>query len=216
MKRYVAILLFGLLAAGFAGSFALYAFPAAERAALQGKYMPLLAMANAVRVNAIDPNNPPNLRVESQLREPPPFYVPDLQGRTRSLDEFRGKVVFINFWASWCGPCREEWDGMMRLAATMKSETFVMLAVSVDEDDQALADFLKEFGVAPNVLILHDKDKSNGRVARVANSFGSTKWPETFIVDPEGMLLHRFIGPRLWASREASSYLRAVQDAAGI
>jgi thiol-disulfide isomerase/thioredoxin len=213
MKQKVAIALFVLLAGAFLGSFGLYAIPAAERASNQGKYAPLYALANQIRVNNESPQNPPNLRVDSLLREPPMMVLPDIQGKNHNLSDFRGKLVFLNFWASWCGPCREEWDSMMRLAGAMKSDQFVMIAVSVDEDDNALVEFLKEFGLAPNVLILHDKNPQTQQVAQVANSFGSSAWPETYIINPQGKIIHRFIGPRQWATREAVNYLRAILEA---
>ena len=143
MKQNVAIVLFIALAGAFLGSFGLYAIPAAERAANQGKYTPLYALANQIRVNDASPQNPPNLRIDSLLRDAPTMVLSDLQGKIHDLKDFRGKLVFLNFWASWCGPCREEWDSMMRLAGAMKGDQFVMLAVSVDEDDTALVDFLK-------------------------------------------------------------------------
>lgn len=203
MKRFIALLLFGIISLGLVGGFALFAVPAQTRAMTIGKHFAAFALASAIRPNVKDN---PELKVDALYKEPPPFTFSDLKGsKLYSIEDFKGKVVFLNFWASWCAPCREEWAGMQLLADELGGDpNFMMVAVSIEDDDEALAKFLAETPTSSKLLILRDKG------AAIANSFGSKAWPETYLIDPNGMLLHRVVGPRNWDSPEAFSYLQTL------
>jgi cytochrome c biogenesis protein CcmG, thiol:disulfide interchange protein DsbE len=201
VNRIIARLLFLGIAASLLTTFALYAVPAQQRAITQGRSAPLLAMAKAIPP---EHKESPDFRVDVLLKEPPAFDLPDMRGKFRSLKEFEGKVVFLNFWASWCAPCREEWRGMQEMAERMKGEDFIVIAVSTDEDDSKLMTFLEEEGLSSQVLILRDRD------AKTASRFGTTAYPETYLLDTQGQLIHRVVGPRHWESPQALSYLRAL------
>lgn len=202
MGRILARVFFFLIAAFLLSTFALYAIPSAQRGMLQGKNAPLMTMAKAIPSS--EHGGASGFEVRALFKPALPFSLPDLQGKLRSLDEFRGKWVFLNFWASWCGPCKDEWPGMQYLAQEMAGEPFVMVAVSVDEDEKALVDFLRENGLARSVVVLRDKGE------RIGRAYGCTGWPETFLISPEGEIYHWFIGPRHWDSRQAFSYIQAL------
>ncbi|MEM7828337.1 MAG: TlpA disulfide reductase family protein [Candidatus Aenigmatarchaeota archaeon] len=126
----------------------------------------------------------------------PDFSLKDLDGKEYKLSQFRGKVVFLNFWATWCPPCRSEIPSMNALNERLKGDSFVMMGVSIDRDSpENIKNFSKEFGV--NFLILHDRD---GKVAY--KRYGITGVPETFIIDKKGVLVKKIIGAIDWSNEE--------------
>lgn len=140
----------------------------------------------------------PALRAE--IGKPAPdFNLKDTQGRFWTLSELRGKVVFINFWATWCPPCREEMPSMENLNRQLSGKAFQMLTV-LNNDDPELADkFVSKVGGTFPVLV--DAD------GRLAAAYGLTGVPETFIVDVDGVLREKFLGPRPWDSQGALDML---------
>jgi peroxiredoxin len=122
----------------------------------------------------------------------PQFTLQDRQSNAWNLAELRGQVVFVNFWATWCPPCREEMPSMQRLADSMPKDKFKMLAV-LNRDSPANADlFIKKIGVTLPVL----NDMGNN----VGQMYGITGLPETFIIDKQGVLREKIIGPAQWDS----------------
>ena len=130
------------------------------------------------------------------------FELPDLAGAHVSLSAQRGRVVFVNFWATWCPPCRDEAPSLERLYGRLRLEGFEVLAVSIDatSDRGEVAEFRREFGLSFPVLL------DPGQTAYSA--FGVTGVPETYMIDPQGRLAERFIGPRNW---DDPRYARAVR-----
>jgi peroxiredoxin len=128
-----------------------------------------------------------------QVGEPvPDFELPDLDGRAKRLMDFRGQVVVLNFWATWCPPCVDEMPSLEKLHGSLASKGLAVVAVSVDERFSDIVDFVKSYGVT--FTILHD----NGR--KIARSYQSFKYPETYIIDRNGRLKSKVIGPRDWVS----------------
>lgn len=122
----------------------------------------------------------------------PDFTLLDRKGTTWTLSELRGQVVFVNFWATWCPPCREEMPSMQRLYAKLPKDRFKMVAI-LNKDDPALADkFAAKFGIT--IPILNDQENN------VGPRYGLTGLPETYIVDKKGVLREKFIGPAPWDS----------------
>ncbi|MFZ3072896.1 MAG: TlpA disulfide reductase family protein [Thermodesulfobacteriota bacterium] len=120
------------------------------------------------------------------------FQLPDLDGKTRSLGEFKGKVVFLNFWATWCKPCEEEMPSMEQLYAALKGKPFEIVAVSIDKDGtDAIREFTKKYGVT--FTVLHD------RKGEIKELYKTTGVPETFIIDQNGVIAEKVMGPRDWA-----------------
>lgn len=129
----------------------------------------------------------------------PNFTLRDLSGHSYRLSDFRGKIVFLNLWATWCPPCRMEIPSMERLHQRMEGRDFVMLAVSEDEGGRAtVAPFVKKMGITFPVLL--DQE------GVVPPRYGVTGFPETFIIDREGRVIQHTIGPEDWDSAASISY----------
>jgi peroxiredoxin len=122
----------------------------------------------------------------------PDFSLVDRKGKIWTLSELKGQVVFVNFWATWCPPCREEMPSMQRLYTMLPKDKFKMLAI-LNSDDPQMADFFtKKLNITMPVL---DDQKNN-----IGPKYGLTGLPETFIIDKEGVLREKFIGPARWDS----------------
>src|SRR3989337_2651577 len=85
---------------------------------------------------------------QESLKPAPAFELPDINGKKVSLTDFKGKVVLINFWATWCGPCKAEMPSLNSLYSTFKNEGFVVLAVSIDTSEKPVKSFVSEKGIA--------------------------------------------------------------------
>ena len=136
--------------------------------------------------------------------EPAPnFQLRDMNGRIVSLSELRGKVVLLNFWATWCGPCRVEMPAMERLYRTYDRKDFEILAVSTDAQGVAVTRPFQE----ENKLtfpILHDAD------FRVGLSYGARTLPMTFMVDRQGVVRQHIFGARDWEAPEAHQLIEML------
>lgn len=145
----------------------------------------------------------PGLRVGSVA---PNFQLRDLSGTPIALSDYRGKVVLINFWATWCGPCRIEMPGMERLYREFDRKGFEILAVSTDQQGVAVTrPFRDEIGLT--FPILHDSD------FRVGVAYGARTLPMTFLVDRHGIITHRIFGARDWQSPEGRQLIRTLMQA---
>ena len=133
----------------------------------------------------------------------PDFAVPDLSGQAVRLSAHRGQVVLVNLWATWCPPCREEMPSMERLYRQLKDRGFVLLAVSQDEDGAAaVKPFVEQMKVTFPVLV-----DPQGEVGR---KYGVWGYPESFLLDREGRVVERVIGPRDWASENQVAQIEAL------
>ena len=132
----------------------------------------------------------------------PDFASVDLSGQPISLESLRGRVVFVNFWATWCAPCRTEAPSLERLYRRLKPEGFEILAVSIDKPEtrEAVGAFQTEFELSFPVLLDSEQE--------IYQAFKATGVPETFLVDPKGRVVERFVGPRNWGDPR---YARAVR-----
>jgi peroxiredoxin len=137
----------------------------------------------------------------------PEFSLTSLDGRQVSLSSFRGKVVMVHFWATWCPPCVEEFPTLERLFRSPLGKDLVILAVSVDEGGApAVSAFLQQNRLTLPVLLNPDQS--------VSRSYGTLKFPETYLVDREGVVRHKIIWPADWMSPGAMQVIREM--AAGI
>lgn len=141
----------------------------------------------------------PGLRSGSSA---PGFSLPLPGGAEISLAELGGRVVFVNFWATWCAPCREEAPSLERLYQTLHAEGFEVLGISIDaeQDEGAVEAFRREFGLT--FPIPRDPHK------RVYGAYQVSGVPETFLVDRSGRVLERFVGPQNW---DDPRYARAIR-----
>jgi len=122
----------------------------------------------------------------------PDFTLETLDGETVTLSDYRGKVVFLNFWASWCPPCRAEMPSMERLNEVFDGRDFVMRAINVEQDPASVHHFLEQDPPAFTVLL--DPDQKAQRLYQVY------RFPESFLIDKQGVVLERFVGGRNWSS----------------
>jgi cytochrome c biogenesis protein CcmG/thiol:disulfide interchange protein DsbE len=128
----------------------------------------------------------------------PEFSVHD-SDRMVALNQFRGQVVVLNFWATWCPPCVEEMPSLVEMQRRMKAKGVTVLAVSVDVDENAYRRFLKDHGV--NLLTVRDPAQKS------SNLYGSFKFPETYIIDRKGVMRRKFIGAVDWTEPEVTDFL---------
>ena len=128
----------------------------------------------------------------------PDFTVRDAE-RTVSLSQLRGQVVVLNFWATWCAPCVEEMPSLVDMQRRMRAKGVTVLAVSVDVDENAYRQFVKNHGV--NLLTVRDaSQKTNGL-------YGTFKFPETYVIDRNGIMRRKFIGPIDWTEPAITDFL---------
>lgn len=133
----------------------------------------------------------------------PNFQLRDMHGQLVSLSDLRGKVVLLNFWATWCGPCRIEMPAMERLYRTYDRKHFEILAVSTDAQGVAVTrPFQQENQLT--FPILHDAD------FRVGLSYGARTLPMTFMVDRQGIVRQQIFGARDWEAPEAHQLIQML------
>jgi thiol-disulfide isomerase/thioredoxin len=142
---------------------------------------------------ADDPNRQRALRYISQpelarARMAPPFAVKTLDGQRVSLDDFKGKVVLLDFWATWCGPCREALPHMRSIAKNFSGQPLVILSVSLDNDEQKWKDFIEKNGMT----WLHYRD--GGFEGVISRTFAVNAIPHTFTIDADGVLQDERVG----------------------
>ncbi len=118
-----------------------------------------------------------------------------------SLHDYRGKVVVLNFWATWCPPCVEEMPSLVELQKKM-GDRVTVLAVSVDVDGSAFRDFVTKHKV--EVLAVRDADQKSNSL------YGTYKFPETYIIDREGKIRRKFIGAVNWSDPDIEKYLAGL------
>lgn len=121
--------------------------------------------------------------------------LPDLNGSYVSLSDFKGKILFINFWATWCPPCREEMPSMQKLHDRLKDKDFVMVAIDLQEPVEPVKKFLKEYKLTFMTLL-----DANGEVGLL---FGIQSIPTTLIMDKQGRIIGVAIGARDWANKKS-------------
>jgi thiol-disulfide isomerase/thioredoxin len=128
----------------------------------------------------------------------------DGQGNPVTLEDFRGKVVVLNLWATWCAPCRHEMPSLDRLQAAFGNDGLQVVPVSLDRGDVGKIEaFYEEVGL-PTLAIYHDPKAAAGR------AFGAYGLPTTIVIDREGMEIGRLLGPAEWDSEEAMTLIRTV------
>jgi len=127
----------------------------------------------------------------------PDFTLPDMAGKNQQLSDYRGKVIFLNFWATWCKPCKEEMPSMQVLWDNLKKEDFVMLAISMDRvtTTKEISPFVENLKLTFPILT-----DSWGQTDKRYKLMGV---PETYIIDQDGVLREKVIGPRDWTRTES-------------
>ncbi len=138
-------------------------------------------------------SRPPRIGVAA-----PDFTLHD-SNHTVTLSQFRGQVVVLNFWATWCAPCVEEVPSLVEMQQRMKAKGITVLAVSVDVDDSNYRQFVKDHSV--NLLTMRDGDQKTNAL------YGTFKFPETYVIDRSGVVRRKFIGAVDWTEPDVIEYL---------
>lgn len=134
----------------------------------------------------------------------PDFTLPMLDGKEVKLSDYVGKIVFLNIWATWCAPCKEEMPSMQKLYELMRGKDFVMLTVSIDEKQETVEAFMKENNLTLPVAL--------DQLQKVSPQYRITGVPETFLIDKNGMVMHHLIGPGDWMNPEIVSALTNMSE----
>lgn len=127
------------------------------------------------------------------VTRPAEIQLKDVYGNTVRLSDFRGKVVFLNFWATWCAACVVEMPSMEKLHRRLKDKDFVMVAINLQESDAQVKAFFEKMKLSFTALL-----DSNGEVA---TGFAVNALPTSFVLDKQGRIVGAAIGPREWNSR---------------
>jgi peroxiredoxin len=135
---------------------------------------------------------------------PPDFRLPTLDGGSMTLSDLKGKVVLINFWATWCGPCREEMPSLERLYRHFKYEKFTLLGVDIMEHPETVKRFVREYNLSFPILL----DKAGD----VSAKYAANAIPTTYIIDKEGKAVGKAIGPREWDGDHAKDLINELLE----
>jgi len=134
--------------------------------------------------------------------EAPAFDVTADDGSGVRLEDYRGKYVLVNFWATWCPPCVQEMPSLNALHDNLKDEGLVVLGISVDEDKQEYDRFLNARPVS--FPTARDPERT------VSSIYGTFKYPESYLIDPKGVVIRKYIGPENWTRPEIVNYLESL------
>jgi thiol-disulfide isomerase/thioredoxin len=130
----------------------------------------------------------------------PSFAIATDSGKTITLPNFGGKVLVLNFWASWCGPCLEETPSLSQFAAEYANKGVVVLAISVDRDEKAYQRVLNQF--KPAFLTVRED--------KLHSDYGTFMYPETYIIDSSGKVVEKYAEPVDWASQRVTSLINSL------
>lgn len=136
----------------------------------------------------------------------PDFTIQDSDRRV-SLGQLRGKIIVLNFWATWCPPCVDEMPSLVQLQKKFQGKDVTVLAISLDDAPDDYHKFLKDHNI--NLLTVRESgQKTNtGVIAPVSSRYGTFKVPETYIIDRGGVIRRKFIGQVDWSQQEIVEYL---------
>jgi peroxiredoxin len=125
----------------------------------------------------------------------PSFELRDLSGKTRTLSDYKGSVVLLNFWSTLCAPCTAEMPSLNRLHMALKDKGVIVVAVSIDSSDRLVRDFVREKGISFTVLLDTEKEV-------FFDQYAGPSLPATYLIDGNGIIMEKFSGPRDWDSRD--------------
>ncbi|MBE9536234.1 MAG: redoxin domain-containing protein [Proteobacteria bacterium] len=141
-------------------------------------------------------------------KEAKPFTLKDLEGKDVSLSDYKGKIIFLNFWATWCPPCRKEMPSMEALQKIIGIENFVILAVATDRKGEKLVrPFVEEKKISLKVLI---DDKSD-----VSDLYGVVALPTTYIIGRDAVIIEMVRGGAEWDDADTVEYFKSLIDKGG-
>ena len=130
----------------------------------------------------------------------PTTELKDIDGGPYNLNEAKGSWVFVHFWASWCGPCREEMPAIQNIANTLQPEGLRLVIINTAEDEDTVFSFLSAY--APDVLPLMDRD------GQITEKWQPRGLPATYLVNPDGQVIYQALGGRAWDTPPYLAFLR--------
>ncbi len=130
------------------------------------------------------------------------FTLKDLNGNKVSLKDYRNKVVFLSFWATWCSPCVSEMPDIEKLQEQMQDEDFVILTVSLGESKKNVQGFIDQGSYSVNVILDSNKE--------LLPAYGIKGIPATFVIDKKGMIMGKALGPRRWADPDSLNLFKML------
>ncbi|HKV63763.1 MAG TPA: TlpA disulfide reductase family protein [Candidatus Acidoferrum sp.] len=131
----------------------------------------------------------------------------EIAGKPKHLTDYKGHVVVLNFWATWCPPCVEETPALNRLQKHIEARNGIILGVAADEDPDAYEKFLREQGV---VFQTYRDPLTKDNHSPIAQSYGTSMYPETYVIDRNGKIARKFIGYQQWDSPEMLVYFDSI------
>ena len=141
-------------------------------------------------------------RLKDQREAPSFLSLRTLNGTALDPAAVQGKVLVVNFWATWCGPCKEEMPALERLQQAFAPAQVMVLAITTDQQEQAMMVFARDLGLSFPILLDESKE--------VSAAFGVRGLPTTVILRPDGRMVGRAIGPRQWDDMQAVSLLKGL------
>jgi thiol-disulfide isomerase/thioredoxin len=166
----------------------------------------LIGLAFTTSATASESGLPQSLNRVEGAPMAPDFDLPDLQGQRHRLSSYRGKVVVINFWATWCPPCLEEMPSMQQVWEALQGPQFEILAINVSEDDFAIGSFIDGMAPEPGFPILKDEDMG------VVGAWQVRALPTTLVVDKQGRIIYRALGGRDMNSDSIRAQLKGLMQ----
>lgn len=145
------------------------------------------------------------MRAISDARPAPSFRLSSLDGTSMDSMQLRGKVLLVNFWATWCGPCKEEMPALDRLKRVFANKEFELLAVTTDQQLEGIRKYVVALGLRFPILIDETKE--------VSAAFGVRGLPTTVLIDKQGRMAALAVGPRQWDGPESVTLIQALMDA---
>lgn len=136
----------------------------------------------------------------------PDFTLPDMDDEPYTFSDFRGKVVILNFWATWCPPCRREMPSMERLYQKFNGDSFTVLAINQMEDGDHVFAYTGQLDVDPTFTILFDSDST------VSQAYGVKGLPTTYLIDKKGIIRYRAIGGREFDHPEVEKQIKQLMQ----
>lgn len=165
----------------------------------------LLLSIQLLTINALaGPLEPPRGIRHYETGAAPDFTLADMDGETFALESARGKWVFLHFWASWCGPCREEMPAIQKMHEQFKDDQLVMVLINTAEDEDTIFSFLGEIGMDMNSLM--DRD------GLITEKYKPRGLPTTILIDPKGNVQYQAIGGREWHQPVYIEFLRQLTN----
>ena len=168
----------------------------------KGLILAVLLGSAAIMVALLVLKEEPAIKKAAVGKSAPPFELADLQGVKLSLDSLKGKVVVVNFWATWCETCKEEKPLLQKLIRAEKgNDKFAVVTILFNDSAKNAAEYMKKNGFSFPVL---NDDK------KVSISYGVTGVPESFIISRKGILRHKLIGPVQWDEHEVKEVIKKL------